>query len=140
MPKAGANGLRLARARLRRAKGSYQLLLSVLPAIRAKYQDQIAAWKAKWAITEFPELEGEIVPIELQVLLQESESIDPAAAPRHPIKERDEFAALEAAAADILALERYQNRTWARQKRAILNFMKLKHTPRSFHQTPSVLA
>ena len=40
--------------------------------------------------------------------------------------ERDEAAALEAAALDLLRLDRYERRALAQQKRAILEFMNIK--------------
>jgi hypothetical protein len=51
------------------------------------------------------------------------------------IDERDEFAALEEAAPDLIRLDRYERRAWSRQKRAIRDFMNMKwmraiNTPR----------
>jgi hypothetical protein len=43
-------------------------------------------------------------------------------------KERDEYEAMEAAAPDLIRLERYYRRTWSRQKRAIRTFAKMKST------------
>ena len=42
------------------------------------------------------------------------------------INERDEFAALEEAAPDLIRLDRYERRAWSRQKRAIRDFMNMK--------------
>jgi hypothetical protein len=42
------------------------------------------------------------------------------------INERDEFAALEEAAPDLIRLDRYERRAWSRQKRAIRGFMNMK--------------
>ena len=43
-------------------------------------------------------------------------------------QERDEFEALEEAAADLIRLDRYERRSWSQQKRAIRNFMNLRMT------------
>ena len=40
--------------------------------------------------------------------------------------ERDEAAALEEAALDLVRLDRYECRAWSQQKRAILAFMNIK--------------
>jgi hypothetical protein len=42
------------------------------------------------------------------------------------IGERDESAAMEEAASDLLRLNRYERRAWSRQRRAIFAFMNLK--------------
>jgi hypothetical protein len=42
------------------------------------------------------------------------------------IVERDESAATEEAASDLLRLNRYERRAWSRQRRAIFAFMNLK--------------
>jgi hypothetical protein len=42
------------------------------------------------------------------------------------IGERDESAAMEEAASDLLRLNRYERRAWSRQRRAILAFMNVK--------------
>jgi hypothetical protein len=69
-----------------------------------------------------------IVPIRLKALLEESDSIDDRTLEltRQLIQERDEFEALEAAVLDLLRLERYERRTWSRQKQAIRDFTKIK--------------
>ena len=42
------------------------------------------------------------------------------------IHERDETAALEEAAIDLIRLDRYERRAWSRQKRALRAFINLK--------------
>jgi hypothetical protein len=42
------------------------------------------------------------------------------------IGDRDEAAAMEEAASDLLRLNRYERRAWSRQRRAIFAFMNLK--------------
>ena len=43
-------------------------------------------------------------------------------------QERDEHEALEAAAVDLVRLDRYQRRAWSRQKRALRDFLDIKLT------------
>ena len=42
------------------------------------------------------------------------------------IDERDQFAALEEAAPDLIRLDRYERRAWSRQMRAFRDFMNMK--------------
>jgi hypothetical protein len=42
------------------------------------------------------------------------------------VHERDETAALEEAAIDLIRLDRYERRAWSRQQRALRVFMNLK--------------
>ena len=48
-----------------------------------------------------------------------------AGALREP-SDRDEGAALEEAARDLIRLDRYERRAWSQQRRAILAFMNIK--------------
>jgi hypothetical protein len=65
--------------------------------------------------------------IRLKALLNEP---DPAAEQkarelaRKQIEERDEYEALEAAAIDLIRLDRYQSRAWSRQKKAIRELLR----------------
>ncbi len=43
-------------------------------------------------------------------------------------QERDQYEALEEGIPDLLRLERYERRAWARQKRAMREFLNLKFT------------
>jgi hypothetical protein len=75
-----------------------------------------------------------IVPAELKALLEEASPEDYErilVQTRVQICDRDEHAALEAAAPDLDRLARYERRAWFRQKRAIYNFMNLKLQQRS---------
>jgi hypothetical protein len=73
-----------------------------------------------------------IVPIRLKALLEEPDSIDDKTLElaRQQIEQqtekRDEYEALEAASLDLKRLDRYQRRTWSRQKRAIREYVKIK--------------
>jgi len=71
------------------------------------------------------------IPNRLMELMEESEdtymTAASAAANRTIANEdRDEFEALDAAIRDLVRLDRYQQRAWVRQKRAILELVNLK--------------
>ena len=82
-----------------------------------------------------------IIPLHLEEFLENKEAdaastvIDEGYAHVAPGEEatweRDEAAALEEAAADLVRLDRYERRTWSQQKRAILEFMNIKLTKRN---------
>jgi hypothetical protein len=75
-----------------------------------------------------------LVPARLAVFLldkeEASDQMEKEAGVRNQanegINERDEFAALEEAAPDLIRLDRYERRAWSRQKRAIRGFMNMK--------------
>ena len=105
---------------------------ALVPKVREKYKDKILRL-AKGSEKIAEELEIGMVPISLKVLLSEEEvSVE---AHQHAIdvarkllnaQERDEYEALEEAAADLVRLDRYERRAWSRQKRAIRSFMNLR--------------
>ena len=76
----------------------------------------------------------QLVPARLAVFLLEKEEalarMEREAGVRNQaderVDERDEFAALEEAAPDLIRLDRYERRAWSRQKRAIRDFMNMK--------------
>jgi hypothetical protein len=96
------------------------------------YKDQIRR-PAKSTNEFVEELETGIIPIGLKALLSEEPvSVE---AKHHAVdvarklinaQERDEYEALEQAAADLVRLDRYERRAWSRQKRAIRSFMNLR--------------
>jgi hypothetical protein len=55
----------------------------------------------------------------------EKKSVDAAQLEEH-VDERDESAALEEAALDLIRLDRYEREAWSLQKRAIFAFMSIK--------------
>jgi hypothetical protein len=74
-----------------------------------------------------------LIPNRLMALLEEpEESAKPAQSgtangtAMNNSDDRDEFAALEAAARDLIRLDRYERRAWSRQKRAVLELANLK--------------
>jgi hypothetical protein len=95
---------------------------ALAPKVLKKYNNELKSKKQARGL-------GLIVPGRIFSLLQWSDSIEHE---RHALEiaqklveqnERDQFAALEAAAVDLVRLERYEQRCWSRQKRAIRNFM-----------------
>lgn len=66
-----------------------------------------------------------LIPLRLMVLLEEpDQSLANKAAGN--TSDRDAFAALEAAIRDLVRLDRYEQRAWSRQKRAILELANIK--------------
>ena len=66
-----------------------------------------------------------LIPLRLMVLLEEpDQSLANKAAGN--ISDRDAFEALEAAIRDLVRLDRYEQRAWSRQKRAILELANIK--------------
>ena len=99
---------------------------SRLPQVMEKYRDQL----------EPPAYHDyEVVPISVKALLeepiltedQEKQLLEVA---RRQIERegRTEYEALEEAIPDLIRLERYERRAWARHKRAMLDFLNLKFT------------
>ena len=95
-----------------------------LPKLLEKYKDQMPPPPPYW--------DG-FVPERLKELLEEPDYIDEETRERarkqiekrDQIEQRDEYVALEAAIGDLVRLDRYQRRAWARQKRAIRQFVAL---------------
>ena len=106
-----------------RAWIAHREIEGLVPKVLEKYKDQI-----------LPPLDHEvdIVPICIKELLEESDSIERKRIARKLARkqieehERDDHEALEEAAANLIRLDRYERRSWSRQKRAIRSFMNLK--------------
>ncbi len=122
----GDNSLDLARARSMQTWLARREIDELVPKVLKKYNNQL---KSKGQSTRHL---GFIVPGRIFGLLEWSDSIEHE---QHAFEiaqklveqnERDEFAALEAAAVDLIRLERYEQRCWSQQKRAIRNFMNLR--------------
>ena len=118
----GDNSLELARGRFMRAWLAHREIEGLVPKVLEKYKDQIS--------TPLDD-EVDIVPICLKKLLEESDSIERERIARKLARkqieehQRDDHEALEEAAADLIRLDRYERRSWSRQKRAIRSFMNL---------------
>lgn len=103
--------------------------------------DIIEQWVESWAEKKTARLKAQgwrtesddIVPVRLKALLEEPEESEVTARTdrRDEIvynqsEERNEYEAVEAAALDLVRLERYHQRAWCRQKRAILQLTNAK--------------
>jgi hypothetical protein len=121
----GDNSWDLATAKFMEAWLAHREIEALVPKVSEKYKNQM-----------LPPLKGVpddyMVPIRIKALLEEpgsTEQREPALklARGHLQKqERDIYEALEEAAADLVRLDRYERRTWSRQKRAIGSFVSLK--------------
>jgi hypothetical protein len=123
------NSLDLAQGRLMTAWLADREIQARLPQVMQKYQHllppplELDKNRPDW-IRDY----DEIVPIRLKALLEESDppSQELLEFAMKRIEERDDGEALEAAAPDLIRLDRYERRTWARQKRTIRDFVNLK--------------
>jgi len=130
----GDNSLELARGRFMRAWLAHREIEGLVPKVLEKYKDQIS--------TPLDD-EVDIVPICLKGLLEESDSIERERIARKLARkqieehQRDDHEALEEAAADLIRLDRYERRSWSRQKRAIRSFMNLNSGRSNDHLNPT---
>jgi hypothetical protein len=123
----GDNGLELAKAIFQRAMLAREQILLLVPSFLEKYKDQLAG---ETQANKTPANGLDIVPLGLKVVLESPETIEEEKRAldlaRQQIKERGELEAFEQAAIDLIHLDRYEQRAWSRQKRAIRAFMNLK--------------
>ena len=126
----GRNDLRLADQRFRKAKLADEALIALRDRLLEQYKDELPA-----AIVRDSEEQafGPVVVVSyLLSFLQDKKDAeglpqsDNGELAAKPIVERDEGAALEEAAADLVRLDRYERRAWSRQKRAIRAFLNIK--------------
>ena len=132
----GDNSMELATARFMRAWLAHRELETLIPQVLKKYEDQMPPLTEnnERRVNEFTQQEIGIVPLRIKALLDEVNDSDleqkdaAVELARKLVEEqhRDKYEALEAAAADLIRLERYERRAWSRQKRAIRSFMNLK--------------
>lgn len=125
----GDNSLEIAKGRFMQSWLAHRDIVSLVPKAIEKYKEQSPGPEASVADAEF---DPPLVPLHLKVLLEEPDWNEPdegvLALARKEIKkeERNECEALEAAAPDLVRLDRYERRAWSRQKRAIRNFIDTK--------------
>jgi hypothetical protein len=133
----GDNSLALAKARSLRSRLAYDELVALRDKLLQRYKDELP---------DSGETQAEqLVPARLAVFLLEKEEalarMEREAGVRNQaderVDERDEFAALEEAAPDLIRLDRYERRAWSRQKRAIRDFMNMKLMRAIEHPTPT---
>jgi len=127
--------MELATARFMRAWLAYREIEALIPQVLEKYGDQMPPIEnEEQQVNKLTQHEIGIVPIRIKALLDEVNDSDlkqknaaiGLAGKLVEEQQRDEYEALEAAAADLIRLERYERRAWSRQKRAIRSFMNLK--------------
>ena len=126
----GDNSPALARARVREGEQAEAELQALIAKLLEQYKDELPPPE--------PPDHVSIIPLHLEEFLENKEAdaastvIDEGYAHVAPGEEatweRDDAAALEEAAADLVRLDRYERRTWSQQKRAILEFMNIKLT------------
>jgi hypothetical protein len=125
----GDNSLEIAKGRFMQSWLAYRDVVSLVPKAIEKYKEQLPGPEPSVADAEF---DAPLVPLQLKLLLEEPDWIDPdegvLALARKEIKkeERDELEALEAAAPDLVRLDRYERRAWSSQKRALRGFIDTK--------------
>ena len=134
------NSLDLARARSMEGWLAYRELQSRLPEILEKYKDKMQRENPPSQSAEGPSDQSDgttevadvvlgFIPLRLQLLLVEPETIDQRDRDldraRQAIGEPNEYEALEAAILDLVRLDRYERRAWSARKRAVREFVKL---------------
>jgi len=122
----GGNRTRLMRARVRKRKLALRLLIPLREALLEKYNDVLGE----------DILSDCLIPCDLDSYLDEKASELECEALKQPdvrfhsefcMKQpRDDVAAMQEAARDLLRLERYQRQAWSRLKKAICRFINLK--------------
>jgi hypothetical protein len=137
----GDNSLALAKARSLRSRLAYDELVALRDKLLLQYKDELP----DPIETQVDDLVGcyeQLVPEHLREFLldkeEASDQMEREAGVRKQaderIDERDEFAALEEAAPELIRLDRYERRAWSRQKRAIRDFMNMKWMRAIEHQ------
>jgi len=136
----GDISIALGEARFLKSQEAYDELASLREKLLEKYKDElppaISPPILSKELTEMlPEID-ELVPLHLLIFLQDRQA-DVASNAQHQSEgeisqieeatgDRDEGAALEEAALDLVRLDRYERRARSRQKRAIRAFINLK--------------
>jgi hypothetical protein len=122
----GDNRLRLMRARVRKKQTAEKLLVPLREALLEKYKDVLG---------EDMLLSDCLIPCHLEAYLEEKASELESEALKRPdvrfhsescMKPRDDSAAMQDAARDLIRLERYQRQAWSRLKKAIRGFINIK--------------
>jgi hypothetical protein len=122
----GDNRLRLLKARVRQRQLAENLIVPLRDALLRKYKDDL----------EEDTLPSDCwIPCNLEDFLEnraselESEALKKPSVGFHSefcMKPRDELAAVQEGARDLVRLERYQRQAWSRLKKAICGFINLK--------------
>jgi hypothetical protein len=122
----GDNRLRLMRARVRKKQTAEKLLVPLREALLEKYKDVLG---------EDIHLSFCLIPLHFEAYLEERASELEREALKQPdvrfhsescMKPRDDLAAMQEAARDLIRLERYQRQAWSSLKKAIRGFINIK--------------
>jgi excinuclease UvrABC nuclease subunit len=127
----GDNSLAVARERSQQGKLAYERLQSLLPQVLENYKDELPSpiiFDEKLG----PVCDDNLVPLHVKVRVKTSASLEDESRALEEARDeirkqdRDEYEALEAAVPDLARLDRYHQRAWSRQKRAMSDFTRLK--------------
>ena len=132
----GDNGVALGEARFLKTRLAYDGLAMFCDRLLEKYKDELPPPIRFKKINEFlPEIDL-LIPLHLRIFLEDKEeqlasrALDHSEARVDQIEERtdqrDEAAAMQEAALDLIRLDRYERRAWSRQMRAFRAFMDRK--------------
>ena len=140
----GDNSLALAKARSLRSRLAYDELVALRDKLLLRYKGELPD-PIETQVDDLVGCYAQLVPEHLREFLldkeEASDQMEREAGVRKQaderIDERDEFAALEEAAPDLIRLDRYERRAWSRQKRAIRDFMKYEIDARHRRSTPT---
>ena len=122
----GDNRTRLMRARVRKKQLAVELLVPLREALLEKYKNVLGENRLPSYC---------FIPCHLEAYLEEKASDLESEALKRPdlrfdsefcMKPRDDLAAMQDAARDLMRLERYQRQAWSRLKKAIRRFINLK--------------
>jgi hypothetical protein len=151
----GDNILAMAKARVSETRHAEREIKARVPELFAKYRGKIASVMERnvpasansygaimfWLTFRglIPELDA--LSAVFEELLDEPKPIDEQmlelARREIAASGRDKYEALEAAAPDLMRLDRYERRAWSRQKRAFREFMRIKAVGRNSHSAPA---
>ncbi|MGO9945481.1 MAG: hypothetical protein ACLPWG_01345 [Steroidobacteraceae bacterium] len=126
----GDNSLEIAKGRFMQSWLAHRDIVLLAPKAIEKYKEELPS--PKRSLANVDDFDDDLVPLRLEALLKEPDSIEPdertLALAREVIEkeERDELEALEEAAPDLVRLDRYERRAWSRQKRALRDFIDAK--------------
>jgi len=138
----GDNSLALADARFLKSCQADAELTALNNKLLEKYKDKLPPPIVRKQSVKFLLEIHDLIPLHLRIFLQDMESESASQAGNalpaenegevmlnqlaESTDERDESAALEEAALDLVRLDRYERRAWSRQKRAVCAFTSIK--------------
>jgi hypothetical protein len=127
----GDNSLKLSKAHLRKCKQDFKELIARREYLMEKYKDELPPPTEAERIyeTRYPLTPSRLIGFlsdKEELAANEPDDSAPIASALQEPPDRDEGAAMEDAARDLLRLDRYERRAWSQQKRAILAFMNIK--------------